>query len=589
MSMEDKILGSGMHNSVSSGATGISTQPPSLLGSPIHSAPNLPTNSITLPSTPHFHKKSRKKRKELDALVPEEKIRRKSSLGSAGASCSFNGDSDDTEGGRLGLLPKSSSANSTNLGVWSFVPGVFAIVLVVGTAVMAMAALRLLMVTRRDMETLTRRLGSVEARSSELPARFHEAHVRLQALQRNTSALWDAAQAFRDALDTHASKVDKLQVEVSSLQSSVQASPLLSSVPQDVQALQVSVASFGSTLQDLQSALRAGKADQSTAHSDLQLVKAAVSALQEATTLPSEAGGGPVGAAVTALQRHLQALEASFQTALGNDTSWHTNLSGSIRQIKNQQESQDILVKNITEELHNRAPPSSSNDIVTTLRDDVKNISDEIHKLQRLNEAIDDLAQNVSVVKGVEKKLEGSQLQLASSVSSLKQQLLALQHSVSALTPLTTTTATPDNHPLTTAYSRQRRSADTAGNSDNEADLSAEYDLESEYHEYLEPEDQEYEGNLGIDEPTILEQETDMANNNEIDNGDSIRRGGMIINRNEVNGAFMNGNDNYRIGHLGNPETPVSMPATTEHETEVSRSSDAVIDKIPTSDAGTPN
>jgi len=46
----------------------------------------------------------------------------------------------------------------------------------------------------------------------------------------------------------------------------------------------------------------------------------------------------------------------------------------------------------------------------------------------------------VSVVKGVEKKLEGSQLQLASSVSDVKQQILSLQHKFSSLT---TTTAAP--------------------------------------------------------------------------------------------------------------------------------------------------
>lgn len=71
------------------------------------------------------------------------------------------------------------------------------------------------------------------------------------------------------------------------------------------------------------------------------------------------------------------------------------------------------------------------------------------------------VVQNVSVVKGVEKKLEGSQLQLASSVSSLKQQLLALQHSVSALTPATTTAVPADTAAVTTSQGRQRRSADS--------------------------------------------------------------------------------------------------------------------------------
>ena len=132
------------------------------LGSPLHSAPNLPSSSVA--SLSHFHKKSRKKRKELDALVPEEKIRRKNSFSSVGgANSSLAGDSDDTEGGRLGLLASSKSISGHgNAGVLGVVPAVLGIVVVVGTAVMAMAALRLLMVTRRDMEILTRRLGSGE-------------------------------------------------------------------------------------------------------------------------------------------------------------------------------------------------------------------------------------------------------------------------------------------------------------------------------------------------------------------------------------------------------------------------------------------
>lgn len=129
------------------------------LASPIHSASNIPSTSLS--SASHFHKKSRKKRKELDALVPEEKLRRKSSFSSVGANSSLAGDSDDTEGGRLGLLASSKFSNTHGSnGAWGVVPGVLAIVVIVGTAVMAMAALRLLMVTRRDMEILTRRLGS---------------------------------------------------------------------------------------------------------------------------------------------------------------------------------------------------------------------------------------------------------------------------------------------------------------------------------------------------------------------------------------------------------------------------------------------
>ncbi|KAF2355863.1 hypothetical protein FHG87_013381 [Trinorchestia longiramus] len=686
---------------------GQSPQPPSLLGSPVHSAPSLPANSITLPATPHFHKKSRKKRKELDALVPEEKIRRKSSFGSAGASCSFNGDSDDTEGGRLGLLPKSSSMSGSSSGFWSFVPGVLAIVLVVGTAVMAMAALRLLMVTRRDMETLTRRLGSVlvsssaclqylsppvlvsstcllpvlassacllqclspstlappqhidvstqlpnagiktsarlqgviiglfdsvevpcvavccrvlpcaavccrvlpcaavccrvlpcaavccrvlpcvavcccvlscehwdtahctnrrnisthckntvhtavctgipavytdvpavytdvpavsteflqgiqtflhcptkstsssfssssppvEARSSELPARFHEAHVRLQELQRNTSALWEVVHTFRDSLETCKNKVEQLKTEVSSLQSSVQASPLLTSLPQDVQALQSSVASFGSTLQDLQTAVKSLRTLQQSTGADLSDMKSSMHKLENSTTLPPDKDGTvvPVGVAVAELRLHQQQHDVLEATARHNISAWKEELHDSISNLKVQlpltltslsllgtapsyphfplsqvqQLSTDAILRNISQELEQHTRPTLNNGVLNNLTADVRNMSGQLQQLLGVSDAVAALAQNVSVVKGVEKKLEGSQLQLASSVSSLKQQLLALQHTVSALTPAPTTTSAPDSLSAPPAQGQRSRRRKSVSVADEEPYVSA--------------------------------------------------------------------------------------------------------------------
>ena len=89
------------------------------------------------------------------------------------------------------------------------------------------------------------------------------------------------------------------------------------------------------------------------------------------------------------------------------------------------------------------------------------------------------MLKNVSVVKGVEKKLEGSQLQLASSVSDVKQQVLTLQHTVSSLTTTTTTPPAPQSQlaPGATMQppsrsTRRRRDVGHTNETDNDDSLS---------------------------------------------------------------------------------------------------------------------
>lgn len=91
--------------------------------------------------------------------------------------------------------------------------------------------------------------------------------------------------------------------------------------------------------------------------------------------------------------------------------------------------------------------------------------------------------QNVSVVKGVEKKLEGSQLQLASSVSDVKQQLQSLQHIISTLTSTTTSTTivTPSEGGVartaqaSSGSARKRRAVTGSGQQDGLRRLNVEY------------------------------------------------------------------------------------------------------------------
>ncbi|XP_045601843.1 EF-hand calcium-binding domain-containing protein 14 isoform X2 [Procambarus clarkii] len=411
------------------------------------------------------HKKLRRKRKELDALVPEDKVRRKSS--SASHHDLLRSDSEDPEADFSGVavLGKRMLGGGHQGGLWACLPGACTLLLLLTTLVGVAAALRLLMLTRRDLDSLHSRINSVEASSSELPAKFHESHVRLQELEKNQSALWAAVTQVSSSLLAATRRVEQLETDVKVIKDSLSSAPQLSSLPKDVADLQGSVATFGSTLQDVQSSLKVVKQDHQKLSSNVKEAtnaidnfKEEISLLQNQTLMEVGREGGKgasLGETVVALRNKM----SSFNTAVSAiNVSLQSNAkASSANKFKLESiEQSHIDMINVTqrlstlETLHRKVDP--------TLPSQIANLSAAVARLQDTSDqqahTLHNLTQSVDVVKGVERKLEGSQVQLASGVSELKQQLQKVEQRVTTMVAAVNTPAPPANNETHTRKQR---------------------------------------------------------------------------------------------------------------------------------------
>ncbi|XP_042217464.1 coiled-coil domain-containing protein 18-like isoform X2 [Homarus americanus] len=391
------------------------------------------------------HKKLRRKRKELDALVPEDKVRRKSS--SASHHDLLRSDSEDPEADFSGVavLGKRMLGGGHQGGIWACLPGACTLLLLLTTLVGVGAALRLLMLTRRDLDSLHSRINSVEASSSELPAKFHESHVRLQELEKNQSALWAAVTQISSSLAATTKRVEQLESDVKRIKDSLSSAPQLSSLPKDVVDLQGSVATFGSTLQDVQSSLKVVKQDHEKLSSNvkeatnaLDNFKEEISHLQNQTLMDVGREGGGKGATlgetVVSLRTNMNSLSSAITTINASVISHAKETSANKQKLESIQQSNTDL-SNVSQRLSNLE--SWHRKIDPTLPSQISNLTTALTQLQETTDqhahTLQNLTQSVDVVKGVERKLEGSQVQLASGVSELKQQLQKMEQQVATM------------------------------------------------------------------------------------------------------------------------------------------------------------
>ncbi|XP_069194448.1 EF-hand calcium-binding domain-containing protein 14 isoform X3 [Procambarus clarkii] len=244
-------------------------------------------------------------------------------------------------------------------------------------------------------------ITTVEASSSELPAKFHESHVRLQELEKNQSALWAAVTQVSSSLLAATRRVEQLETDVKVIKDSLSSAPQLSSLPKDVADLQGSVATFGSTLQDVQSSLKVVKQDHQKLSSN---VKEATNAIDNFKSIE---------------QSHIDMINVTQRLST-------------------------------LETLHRKVDP--------TLPSQIANLSAAVARLQDTSDqqahTLHNLTQSVDVVKGVERKLEGSQVQLASGVSELKQQLQKVEQRVTTMVAAVNTPAPPANNETHTRKQR---------------------------------------------------------------------------------------------------------------------------------------
>ncbi|XP_069978853.1 EF-hand calcium-binding domain-containing protein 14 isoform X2 [Penaeus vannamei] len=414
------------------------------------------------------HKKLRRKRKELDALVPEDKVRRKSS--SASHHDLLRSDSEDPEAdyASVGVVSKRVMGGvGPGTGIWACLPGACTLLLLLTTLVGVAAALRLLMLTRRDLDSLHTRINSVEASSSELPAKFHESHVRLQELEKNQSALWAHVNDVSSSLAAANKRVEQLEIDVKTIKDSLSSAPQLSSLPKDVANLQGSVATFGSTLQDVQSSLKVVKQDQDKLSEDMKVasasidsVKKEISVLHNQTAMDGgrESGFGgseTVGEAVVNLKQHVNSLTSAVGAVNASLHSHIDEASTSLHKLKNIGVSAADL-NNVTQRMTTMEAWRETID--SSLTPQVTNLSLTTSQLQASSDhhsqILQNVTQSVEVVKGVERKLEGSQVQLASGVSDLKQQIQKVDQKVNNLLEQSSTPAPQANNET---HSRKQR------------------------------------------------------------------------------------------------------------------------------------
>lgn len=75
-------------------------------------------------------------------------------------------------------------------------------------------------------------------------------------------------------------QVEQLEIDVKTIKDSLSSAPQLSSLPKDVANLQGSVATFGSTLQDVQSSLKVVKQDQDKLSEDMKVASASIDSVK---------------------------------------------------------------------------------------------------------------------------------------------------------------------------------------------------------------------------------------------------------------------------------------------------------------------
>ncbi|XP_071513154.1 uncharacterized protein [Panulirus ornatus] len=317
-------------------------------------------------------------------------------------------------------------------------------------------------------------ITTVEASSSELPAKFHESHVRLQELEKNQSALWAAVTQVTSSLAAATKRVEQLETDVKGIKDSLSSAPQLSSLPKDVADLQGSVATFGSTLQDVQSSLKVIKQDHEKLSSNVKEAtnaidnfKEDISLLQNQTLMDvGREGGGngaTLGETVVTLRNRMNTIN-SVITAINTSLVSHINESSVNKHKLESIEHSDSNLSNVTKRLstletwHQKIVPallSQIANLTTTMALLQETTDQQAHTLQNLTKSVD-------VVKGVESKLEGSQVQMASGVSELKQQLQKVEQQVATMAAAVSTPAPPANNETHTRKQRLIQSSSGA-------------------------------------------------------------------------------------------------------------------------------
>ncbi|XP_076033930.1 EF-hand calcium-binding domain-containing protein 14-like isoform X2 [Oratosquilla oratoria] len=398
------------------------------------------------------HKKLRRKRKELDALVAEDKVRRKSSSSHHDL---LQSDSEDVEAD-YGVVGVVGGLKRGALG-WACLPGACTLLLLLTTLAGVGAALRLLMLTRHDLDALHLRINAVESSSSELPAKFHESHVRLQELEKNQTSMWETINQISTSLTQLTKQVAALEEGVQGIKASLSNAPQLSSLPKDVQALQDSVSTFGSSIQDVQSSLKVMAKQHQQLDQDLRKANTRIDTVKEESHKEV--------AARSSLQEQVQTIHGDIDSVNATVATHVQIVMPNLDKLKEKEKSLEGAMSNLTQqltELEGTCKQLHPDMLVPQLNNASALITQLQHTTSQHANLIKNITQTVDMVKGVEKKLEGSQVQMASTVGDLTLRISNIDKRVSRLAE-PTTTSPPSN--ASENHKRTQRLSEPPGDS----------------------------------------------------------------------------------------------------------------------------
>ncbi|XP_022253552.1 uncharacterized protein LOC106469346 isoform X2 [Limulus polyphemus] len=211
-----------------------------------------------------------KKRKELDALVPNGKlckrVKKTTSFGSASAHellANFSDTSDIEDfpalhSQRVGCRKGSPLAACLPLCLF---------ILVSTSVVTAGTLIWLHLGLRQDLDLLRNHLQKVEAGNKNTPEALHSIHSHLKKIEKNVSILGTDFKKIVNDISSLEKQVEQLKQTTNSLKESIAAAPEIKELPKDVSSLSENVASFGSRITAMEATVKDVKSQQSSIQS----------------------------------------------------------------------------------------------------------------------------------------------------------------------------------------------------------------------------------------------------------------------------------------------------------------------------------
>ncbi|XP_076033931.1 EF-hand calcium-binding domain-containing protein 14-like isoform X3 [Oratosquilla oratoria] len=305
-----------------------------------------------------------------------------------------------------------------------------------------------------EIEVLLRK---VESSSSELPAKFHESHVRLQELEKNQTSMWETINQISTSLTQLTKQVAALEEGVQGIKASLSNAPQLSSLPKDVQALQDSVSTFGSSIQDVQSSLKVMAKQHQQLDQDLRKANTRIDTVKEESHKEV--------AARSSLQEQVQTIHGDIDSVNATVATHVQIVMPNLDKLKEKEKSLEGAMSNLTQqltELEGTCKQLHPDMLVPQLNNASALITQLQHTTSQHANLIKNITQTVDMVKGVEKKLEGSQVQMASTVGDLTLRISNIDKRVSRLAE-PTTTSPPSN--ASENHKRTQRLSEPPGDS----------------------------------------------------------------------------------------------------------------------------